>query len=357
MAKSVFQLDEDKQIQKVQAQEANVAAMAALSDAALLNQLWDLTQPISRVADEAAIYKKALEERRYREILDWLSPVPFKLHHKHHSENRLPASGGWLLSHADYLQWKASSTSSILLLHGSAGSGKTALVSVVVDSFINDAAAQASPAPLAYFYCTKTTFESPRSDPDEILRSILRQLSMDPTQRTVHTLVTTEYERREVEAKMDGFSVQRLNASECIRLIVDIATPNPATIIVDAIDEIQAMYRHRLFNAFTAICRESSSVVKIFITSRDDDEQALNLLQGTAKIRIDTYHNREDMEQFVYHRISLAIKSCAMLGGSVTSDLQTDIATALLRSAGERYSSNPPVCVSKLMGCGILDFY
>ena len=335
MVKSAFQLDEDRQIQKIKAQEAKVAALAALSDSAVLNQLRDLERPISRIADQAAIYEKNLEAFRYREVLDWLSPVPYKLHHKSHSEKRLQGTAEWLLNSSDYLQWKTSSTSSILLVHGSAGSGKMTLVSAVVDSLINDAALQTSPAPLAYFYCARNAFEPPRSDSAEILRSIIRQLSTDSVRKTAHTQVMTDFERREKEAKGDGFDIQRLSTSDCIGLIVDIATPNPATIVIDAVEEVQQSHRHELLDGLKRISREAGSVVNLLLTSRDDD-QILPFLQSASKIRIEPRSNQADVEKFVRNRPSLAIESCALLGGSVANDLQADLIQALLASAGER---------------------
>lgn len=346
MVKSAFQTDEDQQMQKIVAQEARIPKLAALSDAedqqdtsrdvrAARSLLEDLEKPIHRLSDQAALYAKTLEEQRYLEILRWLSPVPFVRHHERHSESRIPGSGKWLLEHPHYLRWKSSSQSSILLLHGIIGSGKTTLASAVVDSFLKESSKQTSPAPTAYFYCARNASEVERADPDEIMQSIVRQLSFTThTQKNVHEALLAEYERPEAEAKIDGFDIPRLRVAECIKLILEVTSPNPAAITIDAFDEVQEKRRHELADALKRITRESGSVVKVFITSRDNSN-VLALLLDVPKIRIHDQDNRTDMERFVRHRVTLAIEGCNLLHGDVSANLEEDLVLALLDRAGE----------------------
>lgn len=344
--KSSFHSDEDQQIEKIVAQEAKVSSLAILSDAkiqqdtstavlAVRTLLQELEKPINRIVDQAAVYAKTLEENQYREVLSWLSPVPFVRHHERHSESRIPGSGEWLLDRPQYLSWKSSSNSLILLLHGIEGSGKTSLASAVVDSFLKESSKQTCPAPTAYFYCAKNASEPERADPDEIMRSIVRQLTLtSPTQRLVHEALLIEYGRREAEAKIDGFDLPRLRIDECVRLILNVTGSNPAAIVVDALDEIQEERRHELVVALKHIIRESGSVVKIFITSRDNNN-VMALLSDAPKIRIHDHDNRADMELFVHHHVTLAVRGCNLLDGDVSVGLQEDLVHALLDGAGE----------------------
>jgi len=115
---------------------------------------------------------------------------------------------------------------------------------------------------------------------------------------------------------------------------LDITGSNPAAIVIDALDEVQEERRHALVDAFKSITRESGSVVKVFITSRDNSN-VLALLADASKIRIHDGDNRADMELFVRHHVSLAIRSCRLLDGNVSSDLQEDLVQALLAGSGE----------------------
>lgn len=330
-----FQTDEDQQLQRIASQDAKLSAVAILSDAEILNRLQVLEGPVHRIADQTAKYTETLKDIRYREILDWLSPIRYIEHQKRHSERRLQGSGEWLLNDEEYLNWQSSSASSIFLLHGMAGSGKTTLASAVVDSTLRQSSNQGSSALLAYIYCSKSATEVELSDPAEIMRSVVRQLGVScGTQKTVHRAVLNDYERRETEAKLAGFDVARLSLQDCIRLIIIITGADPATIVLDAVDEVQPKGRYELVQALQQVIRDSSSVVKIFATSRDDD-QILSLLTNASTLRIGAESQQADMERFVQDQVNRAIKSRRLLGGDVSSNLQADLSQALIDGAGE----------------------
>lgn len=265
----------------IDVQKESTDQIGTMSD--ILNSL---EEPIRRLVDQSRLSTQALHESQRLELLHWLSSVPFSSHHKRHSKNRIPGLGQWLLSHNRYLSWRNTSTSSILLLHGIMGSGKTSLTSAVVDSFLQECFGQVSPARIAYFYCTKNQAEAERSSPNEILRSILRQLTVvDRISSTVHQRILREYEDRQAVTKLDGFEVARLQADESVSLILDTTAANPATIVVDAVDEIEPCSRHILLSALTQIVQNSLNVVKVFVTSRDDSNIHA-LLPNAVAIRV-----------------------------------------------------------------------
>ena len=304
-----------------------VASMHAL--------LTSLNEPIKRIADHTNITAQVLPGSQRLQLLQWLSPVPFSSHHKRHSESTIPGSGQWLLHHDLYLHWRATSSSSIFLLHGILGSGKTSLASAVVNSFLRESSAHSSSAPLAYFYCTRSSAELERSNPDEIMRSILRQLTVSQgSSSTIQEQVLQEFERRQAMAKADGFEIKRLQAVECMRLILDTTAVNPATIVIDAVDEIDSSSRHVLLSALTQIVQDSFSVVKVFVTSRDDSNIHA-LLSGALALRITNQNTRRDMDDFVHQVVSSAVQSRRLLNGVVSGSLKQELVGALIAAAGE----------------------
>lgn len=56
---------------------------------------------------------------RYLKILTWLSEMPFASHHAYFNKHRRHDTGGWLLEHQKYGEWKMSDESSIFWLRGS----------------------------------------------------------------------------------------------------------------------------------------------------------------------------------------------------------------------------------------------
>ena len=51
-------------------------------------------------------------------MLEWLSSVPYMKHHETKIKACLPGSGHWLFEKQVFLEWRKSSVSSILWLHG-----------------------------------------------------------------------------------------------------------------------------------------------------------------------------------------------------------------------------------------------
>ena len=167
------------------------------------------------------------------------------------------------------------------------------------------------------------------------MQSITRQLSsIHSFQKDVHQFILTEYERRKAEAQIDGFDIARLRTAGFVKLILDVIGSNPAVIVIDALDEVEEKRRHEVINALKRISRESESVVKIFVTYRDNSNISA-LLVHAAKIRIQNHDNRVDVELLVRHHATVAIQCCSLLNGYMTSELQEDLVHALLDGTGE----------------------
>jgi len=359
LVKSIIKFSEDEQIARIKILDGQISKLlevftidiqidTANEIATMQNLFSSLNNPIKRLVDHSSISARMLQKTEYLRLLQWLSPVPFSRHHKRHSESRIFGSGQWLLNHHQYVNWRNSSSSSIFLLHGILGSGKTSLKSAVVDAFLEERSGQTSLAPIAYFYCTKNSAEPERSNSDEIMRNILRQLSVcDVSSPTIHERVVRAFEHRRAEAKVDGFELRRLQALECVKLIVDTTAANPATIVLDAVDEIEYSSRHVLLSALTQITQESLNVVKVFVTSRDDSNiQAL--LPDALAVRIHKGHVNQDMDDFVHREVSIAIQNRRMLNGIVSDSLKQALTSVLIAGAAECKFAYPLVGLTRL---------
>ncbi|KAJ6180539.1 hypothetical protein N7519_011000 [Penicillium mononematosum] len=297
----------------------------------------EIISPICRLVDASMTYAKTLEEKKFRAIIDWLSSVPYTHHQKRHSEGRLSNSGQWLFCHPQYTEWKGSSSSSIFLLYGIPGSGKTCLTSAVVDNYLREHTLNSLSAPMAYFYCGDSRLGRSWADPDEVMRSLTRQFAIVDRERLkVHESITLEYARREAEAKLDGFEKPRLRATECTDLILNILGANPAVIIVDGVDEVEEHRRHELLNELIRIRDESASVVKVFLSSRENSN-VMAVLQDASMLRVQDTDTRQDMEVFVEHCVSTSISARNLLDGNVSDDLRHKLTQFLLNRAGEMF--------------------
>ena len=106
---------------------------AAYKLEALLVSFQDpLVRTVERISTltESLAHKKTesqMKEERLN-ILSWLSNVQYKKHHQTLSKGLLKGTGSWLLGKPQFVEWRNSSVSSVLWLHGIRRSSVTCLV-------------------------------------------------------------------------------------------------------------------------------------------------------------------------------------------------------------------------------------
>lgn len=100
--------------------------------------------------------------------------------------------------------------------------------------------------------------------------ALLRQLACIQSDLRIKDPVAEEYGARRKEAEKDNPALKKLTVQDCTRLIIELTRQHPATIILDALDECEKDRRHELLEAFDEIISQSTEVVKLFVSSRDD---------------------------------------------------------------------------------------
>ena len=292
-------------------------------------------EPLVRTVGFLQDLQDHLRAEERRGLLAWLSRIPCRDHHDSIYRKVLLNTGLWLLKKAEFVEWQSSSSSSLLWLHGIPGAGKSTLTAIVIQKFLDDAAGVGNSAPLAYFYCSRQKSESCRMDPTEILRAILKQLSsLGPDGRVRHA-IATEYKQRRHDAERDGLDVRNLAFSECTQLLLELTSEAPATILIDGIDELGDSSQD-LLDALGYLVENSSSVLKVFVSSRDEAAIARSLRHAHS-IRVTSADNSEDIVLFVKHHVSKAVEQKRLLGGRVSASLQEVITTKIIDGAGEMF--------------------
>jgi hypothetical protein len=180
---------------------------------------------------------------------------------------------------------------------------------------------------LVYFYCKRD--EPDRQDPTKIMQSLVRQLSVQLPEHGVPKPVSDEYEKREKNA----FSSRHLSFQECQKLIISLLNIYPqTTIAIDALDEIDRKSRKPFLKALSTIAQESKSLVKIFVSSRDDDDIILEL-EAVPNLYVDATDNAGDIEHFIRREINSSIDNRILLRGKVDDRLKWQIISALVEKA------------------------
>jgi hypothetical protein len=183
--------------------------------------------------------------------------------------------------------------------------------------------------PLAYVYCTRDPTEPGRGDPDEILRSIVRQLSCSKPDTPIKEPVRKTFQQLEEE---EGLEPRRLTLDEAKNLVLELVDNGSATIILDALDECDPRRRYKLLDTFDEILRESTGLVKILISSRDTDDISRRLRKA-PNFSIDAGDNSQDIERFVQLEVDLSIKERRLLGGEVPPELKKALTRTLIEGA------------------------
>lgn len=178
-----------------------------------------------------------------------------------------------------------------------------------------------------YFYCSRTTAEPERSNPEEILRSLMRQASDLPGGPPLHIALRNRYDRRRIAGDV--------SAEEATDIILHTIKDRRATyIVIDALDECNRDTRGLLIEALEEILTRSASLVKIFVTSRNDNQDISLSLHQYPQVHINASRNQEDIELYVQVKVDEAIRKRRLLPSErVTADLEQEIKESLRKGA------------------------
>ena len=186
--------------------------------------------------------------------------------------------------------------------------------SLVIEDMIARFEAGQSGLPV-YFYCTRSAAEPERSNPDAVLASVLRQLSCVQPDAPILSPVIEKY-----KSQGEGFSSNGLDLDDSrdliIRLIEDYSM---TTIVVDALDECDPLMRQSLLDAFEQILKESLGLVKIFVSSRNDQDIVCTLREY-PNMDISSDKNTADIKAYVKTETMKLVRNGQLLRNSRAKD-------------------------------------
>ncbi|KAL7266829.1 hypothetical protein RUND412_010606 [Rhizina undulata] len=259
-----------------------------------------LRQPVIGIKNRVEEISKRLDKEKRFQVLAWLLEVDYEQHHKFISSTRHSNTGNWLFQKRDFIEWKISA-SSIFWLHGIeiAEAGKTILASLA----------------LAYFYCKYGEID--RQEPQSILSTIVKQLSLMSPEGFLTEAVISLFEKQ----KKNGVKSRFLWLDESTGLISNLSRAFEQTIIiVDALDECNKETRFQLLDALKEL-RSSTEGLKIFITSRNDDDIRIEL-ENESDVYIQPSDNSSDIKLFVVAEVEKNISKKRLLKGVVRPELK-----------------------------------
>lgn len=210
------------------------------------------------------------------------------------------------------------------------GTGKTYSTSRVIDWVGQGLETSANDEAFAYFYCNKQ--DPARSEPKEILRSIIRQLATGPwkensgstsVHKTVHSLW--------LKSRRQGILSTFAQWEACLLELID--TYPRTTIVLDALDECNAEQRQSLINLLVTLATRGAHAkpVKIFVAARPEEDIRRHL-EDDHVILMQDKHNAADIDNFVRMKISEHRRWFKL-----PRDFQNEVVDTLLDKSGDMF--------------------
>ncbi|KAJ4856536.1 ankyrin repeats (3 copies) domain-containing protein [Trichoderma breve] len=269
---------------EVQACEASQSAVSSKqandSLKELKKQLDHISSPLPRIDKGVVKLLAKVEKEELEKLMEFISKEKFGKSHAEVVERRIEETGNWLLANEHFRAWQdVPSSSAVLCLKGTVGTGKTFLTSKAIDYVKQTLNASQHDEGFAYFYCNRGTS---MQDPMVVLRSFVRHL--------VHKCEIAKREGRDLGYKdCKDFIMESLNLY------------SKTTIILDALDESD-ITTHNLCTILIQMMEESRRPVKIFISTRPD-RKYIKAFQDRRIITLDASNQQDDIERFLDEKL------------------------------------------------------
>ena len=180
-----------------------------------------------------------------------------------------------------------------------------------------------------YFFCSRSLNDPDRQNPTNILRAFVHQLSLRSRQDGLPKVVINEYNKK----KSTGMASGALDFQECHDLIIALLQGyHRTTIVIDAVDECYEGKKGSLLKSLRTIVDSSTTLVRVFISSRNDRDIAVRL-QGLPNLTIEEDITKKDMKRFIQKELRHCVEGKDLLYGDVSPELERLLGAELLAKA------------------------
>ncbi|KAI8308063.1 hypothetical protein K4K61_002938 [Colletotrichum sp. SAR11_59] len=226
-----------------------------------------LDRPLDRIDDMVKAIMANISDKERLDWLKWISDIRYMQDHDEVKERRT---------------------------EGTSGTGKTLLASNVIDYMRGSA--KGSDEGFAFFYCSRLK-EDNRRQPLSVFQSFVRQLS---TSHRQEQLMRQDLLDLCKEKEAQGTVLRIPTCKEQIQTAANLYPRT--TLIIDAFDECDGDDdgRFELARSLAELVRKSKHVVRVFITSRYDQDLASAFTDNPAAlVEVTARQNSEDIKTFV----------------------------------------------------------
>ncbi|KAI9641398.1 hypothetical protein NHQ30_010200 [Ciborinia camelliae] len=258
---------------------------------------------------------------RQRRIISQMTILDCNYKHRRMQRIRHHGTGTWLASVVDYRNWRDLDKSSVMSCYGIPGSGKSVLVSSLIDSSKTEFQTKTI---VAYYYCDYA--DKRTLSPSDLFNSISQKLfrSMDDVPQDLMDILEAEYSGGTTSPGLD----------QIVALLVKAIDQLPAVaIFIDGLDELPEVDRKLTFSNLRKILNDAASPVKLFVSSREDTTYLFQSLPclSISKLHLQTKSISPDIDLYTRYSIDQLIKTGDLVLGNLT--LKEDIFDVLKNGA------------------------
>lgn len=261
----------------------------------------------------AASTAKLMEEnKRYLGVMDWLSPIDFRVRQFDIISKRQGETGQWFIASPKFTSWLQGAKEE-LFCPGIPGAGKTMMTAIAVDYI--QKTIQGDKVGVAYIYNNYNRQEE--QTVTKLVASILKQLAQGhQLYRESVTALHKQHAERGTRPSLEEI---------CTSLNSVLNKYSKAYIIIDALDEYtdSDSTRSKLITTLRSV--QASTNTSLMVTSRPDLGTE-TLFQGIPRLEI--HANEADIRQYVagqVHRLPKVVRN----NPELQQEIQDEIAQAV----------------------------
>ncbi|TGO62599.1 hypothetical protein BOTNAR_0111g00170 [Botryotinia narcissicola] len=244
---------------------------------------------------------------RLRRIISRMATVDCSSKHRRLQRIRHQGTGSWLAGVTEYKNWQNQNKSSIMSCYGIPGSGKSVLVSSLIDgskfAFPADTA-------ISYYYCDYA--DKRTLSPSALFSFISQKLfrGMNELPEALIVILEAEYPDEASSPSLDRVVALLIKAIDELSSVA---------IFIDGLDELPESDRKLTFSILRNILNEVTSPVKLFVSSREDVTHLFKSSSSLTifKVHLQTNAISPDIEAYIRHSIDELITSGDLVLGNL----------------------------------------
>lgn len=272
---------------------------------------------MSSIAREGAERKR--RERNRRKLLAVLSTHDSRKAHQKIRNQRHTGTGSWLKKDITFKTWAEGPNSDCLSCFGIPGSGKTILVSTLIDELAPEYSKKSSV--YCFHYCDYTDCDT--LNIILILGSLIKQV-------LEHSDIPPDIEEKVTILYREGTSSP--TSSELQDLLFQvIQRSHRALIVLDGIDELSKADQATIIEITHRAASLKQTIVKIFLSSRSEEPYIRKSLQRYNGLELSAAVIADDVKCFVKASVEAKLESGEIVIRN--PDLKMEIIYALVEGA------------------------